>query len=427
MMKWLALGLTVFVSMLTGCASNDDQDNASTSSGPSGELEIFSWWTAGGDQEALLALIDVFHEKYPDVEVYNSTVDGGSGTEAKIALAERLAANDPPGTFQVHAGQELIEPLVTSGKMVPLTDLFVDNAWSDAMPPNLIDILSYDGDIWAVPVNIHRANVLWYNKSIFAQVGLQPPTTWDEFFLVASTLKDAGITPLGMGGKSWLQMHLLETVLLGTLGADGYRGLWTGQTAWDSAEAKQALQNFDGALASATPDFKGTDNDGDEVIRQLMAGNSAMAILGDWAEGNFKASGWTPNDEFGWVPTPGSAGVFDALSDTFGLPKGAPNPDAVLAWLEVCGSKEGQDAFNPRKGSIPSRTDAEYSLYDEYQQSALDDFREHTIVPSLTHGAAAKPSWAAAIGSAVDQFVQDRAVDELQAALVMACVDAEIC
>jgi glucose/mannose transport system substrate-binding protein len=52
------------------------------------------------------------------------------------------------------------------------------------------------------------------------------------------------------------------------------------------------------------------------------------------------------------------------LSDSFGLPLGAPNRDAAVAWLTVCGSKEGQDAFNPLKGSIPARTDGDRSLYD---------------------------------------------------------------
>ena len=51
--------------------------------------------------------------------------------------------------------------------------------------------------------------------------------------------------------------------------------------------------------------------------------------------------------EFGWAPVPGSAGVFQFLSDSFVLPTGAPHRDAAIAWLTVAGSKEGQDAFKP--------------------------------------------------------------------------------
>jgi glucose/mannose transport system substrate-binding protein len=52
------------------------------------------------------------------------------------------------------------------------------------------------------------------------------------------------------------------------------------------------------------------------------------------------------------------------LSDSFGLPKGAPNREAAGEWLTLAASQEGQDAFNPKKGSIPSRLDGHRALYD---------------------------------------------------------------
>ena len=58
---------------------------------------------------------------------------------------------------------------------------------------------------------------------------------------------------------------------------------------------------------------------------------------------------------------PGNDGIYQMLSDSFGLPKDVKNRDAALNWLKVCGSKDGQDGFNPPKGSIPARTDADMS------------------------------------------------------------------
>ena len=43
-------------------------------------------------------------------------------------------------------------------------------------------MITYNGEIYSVPANIHRGNVLFYNKKVFADNGLTPPTTWDEFF-----------------------------------------------------------------------------------------------------------------------------------------------------------------------------------------------------------------------------------------------------
>lgn len=392
--------------------------------GPSGELEIFSWWTAGGEAEGLAAMLEVFQEQYPDVEVINATVAGGAGVDARAVLATRMQGGDPPGSFQVHIGHELIDTYVVAGQMEPVTFLYEQEGWLDVYPQDLMDIMSHEGEIWSVPVNIHRANVLWYNKAIFEEHNLEPPATMEEFFEVAETLKAAGVTPLALG-ETWTVVHLFETVLLGTLGPDAYAGLWAGETAWGSAEVTQALDNFDRMLNYVNEDYAALS--WDQATQLVIDGTAAMNIMGDWAEGYFKAQGWMPGVEFGWAPSPGSAGAFDALSDSFGLPKDAPNRDAVIAWLKVCGSREGQDAFNPIKGSIPARTDADRSLYDDYLQSAMDDFARDVIVPSLMHGAAAAPSWQQDVIDAVSLFIANRDVAAFQEALSAACASAGVC
>jgi glucose/mannose transport system substrate-binding protein len=369
-------------------------------------------------------MLKIFQAQYPNVNLINATVAGGAGVNARAVLATRMQGGDPPGSFQVHAGHELVDTYAVSGQMEPLTFLYKEEGWLDVYPQDLIKILSYNGEIWSVPVNIHRANVMWYNKAVFADNNLQPPKTMDEFFTVAEKLKAAGIIPLALG-ESWTEVHLFETVLLGTLGPDKYIGLWAGTTDWKSAEVTKALENYDRMLTYVNEDFAALT--WDQATQLVIDGTAAMNVMGDWAEGYFKSKGWTPDAEFGWAASPGSTGAFDALSDSFGLPKNAPNRDAVLAWLKICGSKAGQDAFNPIKGSIPARTDGDRSLYDVYLQSAMDDFASNKIVPSLAHGAAAAPSWQQAVTEAVGLFIANRDVAVFQQALVAACTTAGVC
>jgi len=82
------------------------------------ELEIFSWWTAGGEADGLNAMFKIFNEKYPDVEIINATVAGGAGSNAKAVLATRMQSGNPPDSFQVHAGHELIDTWVVADKML---------------------------------------------------------------------------------------------------------------------------------------------------------------------------------------------------------------------------------------------------------------------------------------------------------------------
>lgn len=221
------------------------EEEAAPAADGANQLEFFSWWTAGGEADGLNAMYEVFKKEYPDIEIVNATVSGGAGSNAKAVLATRMQSGDPPDSFQVHAGHELIDTWVVADKMEPVTFLFEENGWLDVYPQGVIDILSYNGEIWSVPVNIHRSNVMWYNPAVFEANGLTAPTTFEEFFAAADTLKAAGVTPLALGDNGiWASTHLMETVLLGALGADGYRGLWTGETDWNSPEVTNALDTF---------------------------------------------------------------------------------------------------------------------------------------------------------------------------------------
>ena len=391
-----------------------------------GQLEIFSWWTAGGEADGLNAMFELYTGMYPDVEIINATVAGGAGSNAKAVLATRMQAGDPPDSFQVHAGHELIDTWVVADKMEPVTFIFEENGWLDKYPPDVIDILSSDGEIWSVPVNIHRSNVLWYNKAIFDENGLTAPTTFDEFFAVADALQAAGVTPLALGDNGiWASTHLLENVLLGTLGPEAYRGLWTGATDWNSPEVTAALDTFARMLDYVNEDHAALS--WDQAAQLVADGDAAMTIMGDWAQGYFTSIGQTVDVDYGWAPAPGTAGTFMMLSDSFGLPQGAPHRDNAIAWLTLAGSQEGQDAFNPLKGSIPARTDGDRALYDIYLQSAMDDFGSNEIVPSLPHGAAAAEGWVTDFNNAMTLFVSDLDVAAAQTAMAQACVNAGVC
>jgi glucose/mannose transport system substrate-binding protein len=389
-----------------------------------GEVEIFSWWTAGGEAQGLDAMLAIFRDQYPQYDLVNAAVAGGAGTNARAILATRLAQNDPPSSWQGHAGQELIGTYVSAGQIEPLNDLYQQQGWLDVMPDLLIQNISQGGNIYSVPVNIHRANVIWYIPAKLTEWGIQAPTTWDEFLTTAATLKAAGVTPLAMG-EQWTSMHLFETVLLGVLGPDKYNALWSGGD-WSSVDVTGALDTFKSVLENTNSDASTLS--WDQAAQLVIDGDAAFTVMGDWAEGYFKSQGLDPaGGLFGWSPAPGTSGTFQFLSDSFVLPKNAKNRDGALAWLTLAGSKAGQDAFNPIKGSIPARTDGDRSLYDAYLQSAMDDWASNTVVGSLTHGVVANDNWKSEIDTALGLFLADKDVTAFQAALVRACTDAGPC
>jgi glucose/mannose transport system substrate-binding protein len=388
------------------------------------KVEVFSWWTGGGEAAGLEAMIKVFQAEYPDIEFVNAAVAGGAGTNARAVLATRLQAGDPPDSWQGHAGQELIGTYVAGKQIEPLNDLYKEEGWLAVMPETLIPLISQNGNIYSVPVNIHRANVLWYNPAVLEANNVAVPTTMAEWFAAMDTLKEAGVTPLALG-EQWTKMHLLETVLLGSLGADKYNGLWDGSTDWGSAEVKAALDNYAKVLTYTNSDSASLS--WQDASQLVINGDAAFNVMGDWAEGYFRELGKAPMTDYGWAPTPGSVGVFQFLSDSFVLAVGAPDAEAATAWLKIAGSKAGQEAFNPVKGSICARTDCDKTLFGDYLQSAMDDWSTNVVVGSLTHGVVANDSWKSEIDTALGLFIQNGDVAAFQAALVAACANSGPC
>ncbi len=388
---------------LAGCsapvgADPDDPD----------QVEVFTWWATGPEKVGLDALVDVFAEQYPDIRFVNATVAGGAGSNAKTALAQRLAAGDPPDTFQAHAGAELTD-YIEAGQLRDLSAFYAEHDLDDVFPESLIELLTVDGAIYSVPTNIHRANVVWANTEVLTAAGIDPaapPADLDAWIDDLRRLRSEGVAvPLALGTE-WTQLQLFETVLLADLGADGYSGLWTGGTSWDDPGVAAAVAHYDELLDYVNADFAGLD--WDTATQLVVNGYAGYIVMGDWAEVAFAQSGWTYGDEYTTFPVPGTAGVFDVLADSFVLTVGAPHEAATEHWLTTISSVDGQQAFNLAKGSIPARTDVDASEYPAYQQTALASFDDDRLVSSLAHGAAADTAWATAIQDAVSRFGTDR-------------------
>ena len=402
--------------MLTACG-DDGSDASSGSSG--GDVEVMTWWTEGGEKAGLDALIQLFDSQYPDQHLVSTPIAGGGGGNAKQEIMQRLTQHDPPSSFQGHAGGEL-QDYINTGRLQDISSLYDEEGWNHVFPPDLIDMLTYQGAIYSVPANIHRANLVWANPQVLKDAGLPltAPASIDDWVDDLRQLQQGGMkAPLAIA-TDWTQVHLLETVLISDLGPDGYTGLWDGSTDWGSPEITVALEDY-ATLMTFTNDNR-VSLDWPESSGMVADGESAYTVMGDWVPASFDRMGLKPLKDYVWWPVPGTAGVFDFLADSFTLPANAPDQEGAEDWLRVVGSAEGQKEFNLAKGSIPARTDADPQDYGIYQQSAMQDFASDAIVPSLEHGAATSIAWLNQITSAVGKFSADPDVGAFQDDLVAA-------
>ena len=257
-----------------------------------------------------------------------------------------------------------------------------------------------------VPVNIHRSNVVWYNLKELESVAVDPKTisTWTAFFdacddwEAANSGKDAVAL-----GQDWTQAHLFEQILAGQ-GIDVYEDWINGEiTSGTNADLLAALDILDTIMDYTNDDFNSLT--WDEATDLLIQNNSVFNIMGDWANGEFLVANSVYDDDYGTIGVPGTGDMYGLVVDAFQHPAGVAHPKNSDRWLEVVASKEGQDAFNPLKGSISARTDSNLTLYGPYQDWTFADFNSVTYMfPSVVHGSGAPQSFSSELSSVINAF-----------------------
>src|ERR1700730_10573654 len=390
------------------------------------KLEIFSYWTSGGETAALDALFQATKRADPGIEIINATVAGGGGSYTQPVLKARLAGGNPPDSWQIHPGWELRQ-YVQENYCEPITDLYKSEGWDNVVPKDLIDMLTKDSQTYAVLVGVHRGNDLWYNKKVLEKNGIKvgDKMTFTEFFAAAEKLKAAAVTSLAVGDSGiWATAELFENTLLGTVGPQGWTDLFTGKMAWDDPKVKQAAQTYGKMLGYQNSDHSALS--WDQAVKAVIEGKCAFPWMGDWTYGEFVKAKMKDNEDFGWVSHPGTDGAFIIVADGFPLAKGAPHKQEAITWLKVVGSKEGQEAFNPLKGSIPTRTDVDKSKFGPYHSWSIESFAKDKLLPSCVHGEAAPAGFQQSLNDAITTFVVDKNADRLVKALAEAGKEAQM-
>jgi ABC-type glycerol-3-phosphate transport system substrate-binding protein len=97
-----------------------------------------------------------------------------------------------------------LDSAAETGGLTDLTDLWEQTGLSNAYPSSITNLSAQDGKQYFFPIGYEWSGI-YYNKAVFAELGLTPPTTWDELILVADTILASGMTPFALAGDDdWL-------------------------------------------------------------------------------------------------------------------------------------------------------------------------------------------------------------------------------
>lgn len=181
--------------------SLSEPDKGSAASDPGGSAkEVTITLSTDNSQDAVNtanAYIAAFEKKYPNIKVELDTRPGG--TEGDNIVKTRLATGDMTDVFFYNSGS-LMQALNPEKNMVDLTN--------ESFQQNVIDsfksTVSYNGKLYGAPTASTMAGGWFYNKKVYADLGLQVPKTWAELIANSEKIKAAGMTPvIGSYKDTW--------------------------------------------------------------------------------------------------------------------------------------------------------------------------------------------------------------------------------
>jgi glucose/mannose transport system substrate-binding protein len=379
-------------------------------------LALHHGWGSPSETAALDALVATYKKSHPDAAVRALSVEG----RGRMFTVVRNGQSD---AFVAQAGATLL-PFLDAGLVDPIDDLWAAAGLDKVIPPVLQKINSHDGHHYSLPLAVHRTNLVWYNKTVLDKHKIDPATltTWDAFFKAAESLRASGVRAPVQMGLTWTATAVFEGIMAG-LGREAYESWINGRMR--SAEDPKCLAAF--TTFKRYLEYVNEDNattGWDAALKRVISGEAAFIIMGDWAEGEFQLAGMKYGKDYGAIPVPETQGTYVVLVDSFARPRKRPHERNGDDWLKAVASREGQDAFNTLKGSIPARTDADVARYGAYQRSAIADLKAaRSLLPN--HDVVEPEAFKVRQLEVIAAFAVDRDVKKAAAALTAAAVQSE--
>lgn len=380
------------------------------------KLEIYHWWTAGGEREAADAMFRVFKKMHPEVEIIENPVPGGGGVAHRTVLQSRLAAGIPPDTWQTLGGAEL-KAYVDGGYLEPIDYLWEELGYEEVIPKPLAQAVTIYDHKWVIPLNMHIQNILYYNKKLFDELGLKPPKSFDELIAVAKTIKEKRpeMWPLALGTKEkWEAAFVLDSIILEVGGPEYYVKLFKGLIDVKTDPTfKEALSKLKELIPYVYPYHAGLT--WDESCGLLVSGDAAMVLMGTWAIGYFITRGWEPGIDFGAVTFPQKPErILLFHPDTYGLAKNAPHPKTCEDWLRTVATQWFQIEVDVTQGGMFARLDIDPRNFpDPIRREMQQYIREHPEKLILDqHGSIAPFSFTQAYWDVIAAFFSNPDIEK---------------
>ncbi|WP_051950863.1 extracellular solute-binding protein [Actinacidiphila yeochonensis] len=340
---------------------------------------------SGGGSGGTVRVVGVADEQQPITEMIAAYRRSHPGTafstsfaptdQVQTVVRTQLAGGNAPDVHVLYPGSGSAMSMVELAKAGLLAHLD-DQAWTRTIPKGFDAAYRWKGRTYLYSAGSSVIGAI-YNKKVFADAGVKPPTTWSGLLDVCGTLKARGVVPIALGAQTpWVTQLISYALVPNAVYAKdpsfdddmaAGRATFAGSGWADALGKYQDLQKR--GYFNDHPD--GTTYE--QQTSMVATGKAAMAVQVSAVLAAFRQAAKSP-DDLGMFPFPGGddpanlwipAGVVVGL----GVSARARNAAKGRQFIEFLGRQENINAWATAVSAVPFTRDSTTRL-----DPALSDF-----------------------------------------------------
>jgi len=304
--------------------------------------------------------IEQFEASHPDVTVEFEEKVFEQIQETGMMI---LNSDEVPDVMEINKGNATAGLYASSGLLTDLTAVAEERGWFDVLSPSIQTTCRYDdngimgnGNLYGV-TTYGEFVMVYYNKDMFAEYGLEVPASQEELETAADTFVEAGIVPFTLGaGDIWPATHNYYELVL----YDADRELvnnfqfLTGEVDFQNSGFMTGAEKF---VEYVDKGYYGDNATGviyDDANAAFVQGVNPMNLTGSWAFGGFIDQ--IVDFEWGIFIMPGKALNTGSGGNLFVVPENAKNKDLAYDFIDLVLAAEAQTVM-ANAGGIPINAD----------------------------------------------------------------------
>lgn len=287
-------GIILCVTIVTGCQRVTLLSAEQTITEEKITLTFRHFWVGEHDKPVERIISDViaeFEYSHPHIKIDFEGLEQSIHREQR--LKSEMVTGRPPDIFCLFGGAE-IEPYVNSERLLDLTEFIQQAGIADKFTD--LSLWTFGDKVYGLPLE-GNAEPIFYNKELFAELGISAPHTLAELINAVEILKKHDIIPFALGNTQlWPAAIYVQYLMDRRVGSNLLEKIVKGDASFNNPAYLQAMKDFDRLVMMGAFPTHANQLTTEQAAALFTEKKAGMYLSGNWDISLFQKDS---NDHFG--------------------------------------------------------------------------------------------------------------------------------